>query len=317
MKKLIFALTLGTFCFFGTNAATFAQQHGAQEDFVKSLTESFNESDYFTTVDDEDGFEKRIVFGAYPRVYRWYYRPIVRPVRYAWRPVYYRPVYTYYRYWAVPYRCHFSWTTVTTSTTFYKSAGDTNGAMLDSDPAPNSPLARQGLRKGDIITHVDGQPLRSLQDLNRATANSRLTVQKGDQTRFAGNLLKSADENLMKGFEGLQEVEAGTLMTNAQISEGNFDMYKYFERNADRVVFGVKAIENNGNGVKVTEVVAGMPGQKSGFEVNDVILEINGTKITSERDYSDAIDRAGKVARMVVLCGRTGQTVNADVVLNK
>ena len=313
MKKMIVALALGTFCCFAANTS-YAQQHGAQEDFVKSLTESFNESDFFTTVDGEDGFEKHFRIG-FPRVYRWYYRPIVRPV-YAWRPVYYRPVYTYYRYWVRPYYCHFTWTTVTTSTTFYKSAGDVNGAMLDSDPAPNSPLARQGLRKGDIITHVDGQPLRNLQDLNQATANSRLTVTKGNQTRFAGNLLKSADENLMKSFEGLQEVEAGTLMTNAQIREAEYDMYKFYDRNT-APVFGVKAVENNGNGVKVTEVVANMPGQKAGFEVNDVILEINGTKIDSEQTYSDAIDRAGKVARMKVLCGRTNQTVDADVVLNK
>ena len=314
MKKLILALTLGTFCFFATSDTTFAQQLGTQEDFVKSLTDSFNESDFFTTVDDEDGFEKRFVVGVYPRVYCWYYRPVVvRPV--VWRPVYYRPVYTYYRYWVPVYRTHFTWTTIAT-TTVYKSASDTNGAMLDSDPAPNTPLARQGLRKGDIITHVDGQPLRSLQDMNRVTANSRLTVQKGNETKFAGNLLKNADDNLMKSFEGMQEVEAGTLMSNAEVRNADLDMYKYFDRNTEPV-FGVKAVENNGNGVKVTEVVANLPGQKAGFEINDIILEINGAKITSEQEYSDAIDRAGKVARMVVLCGKTGQTVNADVVLNK
>ena len=316
MKKLIFALTLGTFCFFSTSDATFAQQHGAQEDFVKSLTQDFNESEFFTTVDAEDGFAKHFGLGWYgPRVYRWYYRPVVRPVYWGWRPAYYRPVYTYYRYWAVPYHCHFTWTTVTT-TTEYKSASDTNGAMLDSDPAPNSPLARQGLRKGDIITHVDGQPLRSLQDLSRATANSRLTIQKGSEAKFAGNLLKSADDNLMKSFDGLQEVEAGSLMSNKQVREADIDMYKFFEQN-NQPVFGVKAIENNGNGVKVTEVVADLPGQKAGFEVNDVILEINGVKITNEKEYSDAIDAAGKVARMKVLCGKTGNTVDADVVLNK
>ena len=315
MKKHIVALTLGMFCFLGTSVATFAQQHGAGEDLVKSLTQSFNESDIFTTVDNEDGFEKSFANDGYVKCYRWYYRPIIRPVRYVWRPVYYRPVYTYYRYYARPYAVNFTWTTIVT-TTVYKSPSDTNGAMLDSDPAPNSPLARQGLRKGDIVTHVDGQPLRSLQDLNRATANSKLTIKKGNQIRYAGNLLKSADENLMKSFENMQEVEAGTLLTKAEINAGGYDMYKFYDRNT-APVFGVKAVENNGNGVKVTEVVAGLSGQKAGFEVNDVILEINGTKISSEQAYSDAIDRAGSVSRMKVLCGKTGQTIDADVILNK
>ena len=94
------------------------------------------------------------------------------------------------------------------------------------------------------------------------------------------------------------------------------EMYKLSDSNSGPV-FGVKAAENDGNGVKVTEVVAGLPGQKAGFEVGDVILEINGTTIGGEQAYSDAIDRAGSVARMKVLCGKTGQTHEVDVELNK
>jgi len=152
--------------------------------------------------------------------------------------------------------------------------------------------------------------------MKRATANSKLTVQKGSTAKYAGNLLKHADEEFLKSFDGLQECEAGTLLTKAEIKAGNYDMYKFLDRN-NAPVFGVKAENNNGTGVKVTEVVANLPGQKAGFEVGDVILEINGTRITSEQDYSDAIDRAGQAARMKVLCGRTNQTIDADVILNK
>jgi len=317
MKKLLITLTLGIFLL-GTSAATFAQHRGAEEDFVKSLTETFNYEDYFTTVDEDENFEKRFWIGCVrPRVFRWYYRPVVvRPV--VWRPAFFRPVIVYHRYWVPVYRTHFTWTTITTSTTFHKSAADTNGAMLDSDPAPNTPLARLGLRRGDIITSIDGRPLQSLQDLNRATVNSRVGFTRGSETRFAGNLLKNANDDFMKSFEieGMQEVEAGTLMTNAQIREAELDMYKYFER-ISGPVFGVAAADNNGNGVRVTQVLANMPGERAGFEVDDIILEINGVRITSEQGYSDAIDRAGTIARMTVLCGRTGNTVHANVVLNK
>ena len=80
-------------------------------------------------------------------------------------------------------------------------------------------------------------------------------------------------------------------------------------------VFGVRAAENGGNGVKVTEVIVGLPGQKSGFEIDDVILEINGVRIACEQDYSDAIDHTDKIAQMKVLCGKTGQSVDVEVVL--
>ncbi|MDR0328644.1 MAG: PDZ domain-containing protein [Planctomycetaceae bacterium] len=311
MKKLLIILTLGTFGFFAAHTA--CAQPGTAEEQVKSLSQTFSEGDVFYNVDTDENY-KAAAFSSSDadgtvKCWRWYYRPVYRT--YTWRPTYYRPYYTYYRYYVRPYRVHFTWTTISV----YKS-GDNQGAMLDSDPEQGSPLAAKGLRKGDIITAVDGQPLKDLAALNRATANSQLSVHKGSTVKFAGNLLKNADEDFMKKFDGLQEVEAGTLLTKAEIKSGDYDMYKFYDRN-NAPVFGVKAVKNNGNGVKVTEVVANLPGQKSGFEVNDVILEINGVKIASEQDYSDAIDCAGKVARMKVLCGKTNQTVDADVILNK
>ena len=58
------------------------------------------------------------------------------------------------------------------------------------------------------------------------------------------------------------------------------------------VRLGIQAADNQGDGVIITRVVQGMPGQRAGLEVGDVILEINGKKISSEKEYSDAIDAA-------------------------
>ncbi len=317
-KSMIAALALGTFCFFAANVS-FAQP-GPAEELVKSQTQAFSEGDVFHNVDSDMNY-KAAAFSdsdadGTVKCWRWYYRPIRRV--YTWRPVYYRPCYTYYRYYYRTYRTYFTWSTITVYKGLSKGTDDNNGAMLDSDPGAGSPLAAQGLRKGDIITAIDGKAITNLADVNKITADSTLTVQKGNNVKFAGNLLKNADDEYMKsnGLDGLQEVEAGKLLTKEEIRSGDYDMYKFYDRNAGPV-FGVKAAENDGNGVKVTEVVAGLPGRKSGFEVGDVILEINGTKIGGEQAYSDAIDRAGSVARMKVLCGRTGQTVDADVMLNK
>jgi len=312
MKKTFLFVTLASLGFLTAPVAS-AQPVSAQES-VSSQSQQFNEGDVFYNVDTDVNY-KAFAFsdndadGAV-KCFRWYYRPAVyyRPV---WRPVYYRPYYCYYRHYCPVWYTYFTWTTIT----IYKG-GDSFGAMLDSDPRPGSALANQGLRKGDIITSVDGRSLSHLSDLKNVTANSRITFQKGNAVKFAGNLVKNADDVLIESFDGLQEVEAGKLLTKNEIQTGDFDMYKLSDRN-DGPVFGVKAAENNGNGVKVTEVLANMPGQKAGIEVEDVILEINGTTIGGEQAYSDAIDRAGSVARMKVLCGKTGQTHDVDVELNK
>jgi len=311
MKKIIAALTLGTLCFFAANVSN--AQPGSAENLVRAQAQAFSESDVFYNVDTDTNYKAAAFSDADAegtvKCWRWYYRPYYR--YYTWRPVYYRPAYYYYSYYVPTWYISCSWTNVVV----YKGASG-SGAMINSDPPANSPLAAKGLRKGDIITAINGQPLTNLADLKQVASDAELTVHKGNNVKYAGNLLKNADADYMKNFEGMQETEAGTLMTKAEIQAGNYDMYKFYEQKTGPT-FGVRAVDNNGNGVKITEVVAGQPGQKSGFEVNDVILEINGTKIGSEAAYSEAIDRSGSVARMKVLCGKTGQTLDTDVILNK
>ncbi len=312
MKNATILLALGLLIALGTDR-TFAQP-GSAEAQIKAQTQNFNESDLFYNVDDATQDYKGAAFkggdnDGTVKCWRWYYRPTY--YTYYWRPVYYRPYYCYYRYWCVPCYAYCSWTTVA----IYKGA-ENKGAVLDTEPTAGSAMQSLDLHKGDIITAIDGKPLTSLSDLKNITANSNLTVHKGNNVKFAGNLLKKTDEQYDKQFADLQKVEAGSLMNKRDVENGNYNMYQVYEKFA-MPVFGVKALDNAGNGVKVTEVLAGLPGQKAGFEIGDVILEINGSKITDEKTYSDAIDCAGKNARMKVLCGKTGQTIDTDVVLNK
>ncbi|MDR1268364.1 MAG: PDZ domain-containing protein [Planctomycetaceae bacterium] len=76
----------------------------------------------------------------------------------------------------------------------------------------------------------------------------------------------------------------------------------------EKVKFGVRAANNNGDGVVITDIRNKYPGAKAGLEVGDVILTIDGKKITSEKEYSDAIDAAGREMKLVVRNKRFGNT---------
>jgi membrane-associated protease RseP (regulator of RpoE activity) len=315
MKRTIFVLAFAVLV--GLVASNVSAQPQNFADQVKELNQSFSESDVFYNVDSEKDYNEKAFSSndadGTVKCWFWYYRPTYR--LYYWRPVYYRPAYYYYRYYT--YRTYFRWSTYVVYKGLSKGTENGNAAILDTDPVSGSPFAAHGLRKGDVITAIDGKPVTSLADLNQVTANSKLTVQKGNAVKFAGNLLKNANESTIKSFDGQQKVEAGTLLTKSEIKSENYDLYQLYGKTTSAPVFGVKAVDNNGNGVKVTEVIPNLPGAKSGFEVNDLILEINGEKVNSEKIYSEAIDRAGKIVRMKVLCGKTGQTVDTDVILNK
>ena len=73
--------------------------------------------------------------------------------------------------------------------------------------------------------------------------------------------------------------------------------------------FGIRAVNHHG-GVRVTQVVPNGPGAKAGFEVGDLIVEINGVPIRNEQDYSKAVDDSPKTMNAKVVNVNDGKTLN-------
>jgi S1-C subfamily serine protease len=71
--------------------------------------------------------------------------------------------------------------------------------------------------------------------------------------------------------------------------------------------FGLQHVE----GIIVSDVVANSPAEKAGLKVGDIILEINGAKVSSEQDLLALLvdARAGEVLRMKVYRERTTVTL--------
>jgi len=74
------------------------------------------------------------------------------------------------------------------------------------------------------------------------------------------------------------------------------------------VLLGIQASNNNNDGVVITRVVPGFPGQRAGLSVGDVILEIDGKKITSEKEYSDAVDAIASDRVVITTRDKAGRT---------
>ena len=74
--------------------------------------------------------------------------------------------------------------------------------------------------------------------------------------------------------------------------------------------FGVRAITLHGGGVRITQVLPGGPGARAGFEVGDIITEINGKTIRNEEDYSQAVDDSPKRMNAKIINGKDGRLLN-------
>ena len=79
--------------------------------------------------------------------------------------------------------------------------------------------------------------------------------------------------------------------------------------------FGATIDPTGGQGVRIRDVVAGSLADKVGFEPHDVILEINGSPISSAPEFYRTLVESGTVMRVRVRNARDGSIVNASVPL--
>ncbi|MDR1384703.1 MAG: PDZ domain-containing protein [Planctomycetaceae bacterium] len=77
--------------------------------------------------------------------------------------------------------------------------------------------------------------------------------------------------------------------------------------------FGIQAAENKGDGIVITRTFEGLPGQRAGLKAGDVILTIDGKKITSEKEYSNAVDAAGPIMKLTIRNARDGKVIPLQI----
>jgi hypothetical protein len=120
-----------------------------------------------------------------------------------------------------------------------KSSGKTAcGAVVDQAVPANSPLAKMGIKRGDVVTHVDGVQVKSIVDLRKVTANSKLKFIPGNQITVSKQQINhvpgaSAAKALEAGANGLSDLNIGEKSIKANETVSLYDYYEALE-NSDK-----------------------------------------------------------------------------------
>jgi serine protease Do len=169
----------------------------------------------------------------------------------------------------------------------------------------DSPAAKAGLKQGDVIVSFDGKRIEQLRDLTRTVADKD----------------PGSDAEVVvwrDGSEQTLEVELGQMPSDDQVVA----MTDEAPEGTDTPKLGVVLaqltpearqslnLEEDVDGVVVTDVQPGSPAAEKGLQSGDVIVEVDRTQVSDPAMVSEAVRKAverGEEA-VLLLVQRDGQT---------
>ncbi|HEV2834556.1 MAG TPA: PDZ domain-containing protein [Pyrinomonadaceae bacterium] len=193
----------------------------------------------------------------------------------------------------------------------------------------DSPAAKAGLRKDDVILRLDGENVTSVRKLNRLVSeiapdhSVRITISRnGAEQEISATIGKRNTSSTVRDLMSQQPKVwkwEGPLFGKDKFPDANENDLTFFFGNSRRI--GVNTVEltkqladyfgiPGGRGVLVTSVSEDGPAAKAGIKAGDVITAVDGEAIDSPGDISSVINRKkeGDVT-LTVIRNRTQQTI--------
>src|SRR3982751_3016138 len=160
--------------------------------------------------------------------------------------------------------------------------GVSEGAQI-AEVEANSPAAVAGLRKGDIVTALNGHPVRGPAELRArlgvvpAGETVELKIQRGKETQVVKARVAEIEKGQAAGGQSLPEL-SGAALTEV-------------ER---------RGLAGKNRAVGVTAVEPGSPAFAHGIRAGDIIIGVNQRRVTTVQELGKALRASGRLALNVV-----------------
>jgi S1-C subfamily serine protease len=220
------------------------------------------------------------------------------------------------------------------------------GGARVTEVVEGSPAADAGLRQGDIVVEFDGEtigsPVALTQRVHAKRPGDRATltvIRAGQAETVEIELGKRAGRPVRRGDAPMSaeppqpprpveppEVVVPEQLFREMVPEPR-DLSRYLEplRLGDKPRLGVQLVETTPElrrhlggsdeaGVLVSKILAGMPAEKAGLEVGDLILTVDGEPVAGSSELIRALrDKTGRTFPIEVVRG--GRTRSVEVTI--
>jgi serine protease Do len=163
------------------------------------------------------------------------------------------------------------------------------GALVDQ-PQPGSPAAKAGIAIGDVITAINGTPVKDSRDLARKigmmapdTSVKIALLHQGELKTMDLTLGKMPNEQQAKADTGSETSANGLPHLGLTLAPAN------------------DVAGSGGRGVAVVGVDSDGPAAEHGFKTGDVILDVGGKAVTNAADVRKAVTEARTQGRHSIL----------------
>ena len=156
------------------------------------------------------------------------------------------------------------------------------GALI-ADVEPNSPASSAGLRKGDVVTALNGHPVRAPAELRArlgvvpAGESVELKVQRGKEAQTLKATIGEIDKTQTAGGLPLAELNGAAL---AEVQR--------------------KGLPGKDRALLVTNVDPGSPAFGHGIRQGDLIIGVNSRRVTTAQELAKGLRAEGRLALNVV-----------------
>jgi len=172
------------------------------------------------------------------------------------------------------------------------------GGALIGDVSPDTPAARAGLKRGDVILQLNGRPVTSANDLRLRISQTapgtsvKLGISRDGKMQDVNITLGEHKEEAAESKPG-ESGEGG--LKGVEVQELTSDLAEQFD------------LKPGTRGVVITSVESASAAEAAGLERGDAIQEINHKPVSNMQEYRQAMASAGNQP-VLLLINKGGMT---------